>query len=414
MARPLHCLTRRRRFVQHWRDIHTIHRGGRNRDPEHRGRIRRSEPSDGRSALRQRFRTTSSILVTPSSLTLPGALLTTTSSGSVSITNTGNTPLSIASIGIAPGLFTETSMTAPCNNGAFPIVIAPGGPACVVTVTFAPLAATAPGPVPGSLTITQTGGSVTTVPLSGPAWDFSVSAANHHRGTWRNRRVPVVVTGLGGFTGEVSFTCTPAMLITSCSVPTTNAAPAPGATANGSITAASFIVPPQSLKAPPSALLRQVLFIMMAMILLFMLPVVRRFRTRLGMAGAMMVFVVVAGCCGSRRGIEGINHSNHAVLRNCHQGRDHRQRNHHAIKLNPTAVQAARRAIQGARPFFAHPHLRCEPASMRPSPPPRHSSVSDPTSLRFQIIFRRALHFAGLSIYPSEPPRANVLSAARI
>ena len=39
--------------------------------------------------------TTSSILVTPSSLTLPGALLTTSSNGSVSITNTGNTPLSI-------------------------------------------------------------------------------------------------------------------------------------------------------------------------------------------------------------------------------------------------------------------------------------------------------------------------------
>ena len=52
---------------------------------------------------------TPSILVTPSSLTLPGALLTTTSNGSVSITNTGNTPLSIASIATPAGLFTETS-----------------------------------------------------------------------------------------------------------------------------------------------------------------------------------------------------------------------------------------------------------------------------------------------------------------
>jgi hypothetical protein len=245
---------------------------------------------------------TPSILVTPSSLTLPGALLTTTSSGTVSISNTGNTPLSIASITTPAGLFTETSMTAPCNMGAFPIVIAPGGPACVVTVTFAPLAATAPGPVPGTLTITQTGGTVTTVPLSGPAWDFSVSAATITVAQGATGSFPVVITGLGGFTGAVSFTCTPAMLITSCSVPTTNAAPAPGATANGAITAASFIVPPQSLKAPPSALLRQVLFIMLAMALLFMLPSVRRFRTRLGMAGAMLVFVLVAGCSGSPGG----------------------------------------------------------------------------------------------------------------
>ena len=241
---------------------------------------------------------TSSILVTPGSLTLPGALLTTTSNGTVSISNTGNSPLSIASIAAAPGLFTETSITPACNNGAFPIVIAVGGNPCVVAVTFSPIATTTPGPVPGTLTITQTGGTVTTVPLSGPAWDFSVTTASITIAHGAMGTFPVLVTGLGGFTGAVSFTCTPATLITSCSVQTTNAAPAPGATASGAITAASFIVPPQSLKAPPSALLRQVLFIMMAMALLFMLPAVRQFRTRLGMAGAMLVFILVAGCSG--------------------------------------------------------------------------------------------------------------------
>jgi hypothetical protein len=45
-----------------------------------------------------------------------------------------------------------------------------------------------------------------------------------------------------------------------------------------------------------------VLFIMIASALLFMLPEARRFRTRLGMAGAMMVFVLVAGCSGSAGG----------------------------------------------------------------------------------------------------------------
>ncbi len=243
--------------------------------------------------------TASNITVTPSSLTLPGALLTTTSTGTVSIGNNGNSPLSIASIAAAPGVFTETSMTAACNNGAFPIVIAPAGAACVVTVTFSPVAATTPGPVAGSLTITQTGGNITTVPLSAPAWDFSISAAAISVARGATGSFPVLVTGLGGFTGAVAFTCTPAMLITSCSVATTNAAPTPGASAAGAITANSFIVPPQSLKAPPSGLLRQVLFVMMAIGLLFMLPEARRFRTRLGMLGAMMVFILVAGCSGS-------------------------------------------------------------------------------------------------------------------
>jgi hypothetical protein len=241
--------------------------------------------------------TTSNITLTPTSLTLPGALLTASSTGTVSIGNNGNSPLSISAIAAAPGVFTASSAT--CNGGAFPIVIAPAGTACVVTVTFSPVAATTPGPVSGTLTITQTGGNVSTIPLSSTAWDFSVSAATIVVAKGATGSFPVTVTGLGGFTGAVSFTCTPAMLITSCSVPTTNAAPAPGATASGSITASSFIVPPHSLKAPPSALLRQVLFIMLAIALLFMLPSVRRFRTRLGMAGAMLVFILVAGCSGS-------------------------------------------------------------------------------------------------------------------
>jgi hypothetical protein len=245
---------------------------------------------------------TSNITVTPSSLTLPGALLTTSSNATVSIGNNGNAPLSISALAAAPGIFTETSNTAPCNNGAFPIVIAPGGAACVVTVTFSPVGATPPGPVPGSLTITQTGGNVNTVGLTGPAWDFSASAAAISVAKGATGSFPVLVTGLGGFTGAVAFTCTPATLITSCSVPTTNAAPAPGTSASGSITASAFIVPPQSMKVPPSALLRQVLFIMLAIGLLFMLPEARRFRSRLGIVGAMLVFVLVAGCSGPAGG----------------------------------------------------------------------------------------------------------------
>jgi hypothetical protein len=239
--------------------------------------------------------TAGNITLTPNSLTLPGALLTTSTTNTVSIGNNGNAPLSISAIAAAPGVFTEDSSAC----GGFPIVIAPGGAACVVTVTFSPVAATPPGPVSGSLTITQTLGNVTTVPLTGPAWDFTVSAAAIGVTKGMTGTFPVIITGLGGFTGSVSFTCTPGALLSACAVPTTAAAPAPGATATGSITATSFIVPPQSMKVPPSALLRQVLFIMLAIALLFMIPAARRYRTRMGMVGAMMVILVVAGCSGS-------------------------------------------------------------------------------------------------------------------
>jgi hypothetical protein len=41
---------------------------------------------------------------------------------------------------------------------------------------------------------------------------------------------------------------------------------------------------------------------MLAIGLLFMLPQARGFRTRLGMLGAMLVFVLVAGCSGGGGG----------------------------------------------------------------------------------------------------------------
>jgi hypothetical protein len=244
--------------------------------------------------------TAPNITITPTSLTFPGTLLTQTSAPMlVSIGNNGNLPLSISAIAAAPAVFAEISNTAACNNGNFPIVIAANGTPCMVSVTFGPVAATPPGPVTGALTITQTGGNVSTVPLSGTAWDFSVTAASSVSVVkGGSGSFAVTVTGLGEFAGAVSFTCTPGTLIASCSVPNITAAPAPGTTMNGSLMASAFIVPPESMKVPPSALLRQVIFIMLALALLFMIPTVRRLRTRVGMAGAMLMFVLVAGCSG--------------------------------------------------------------------------------------------------------------------
>jgi hypothetical protein len=244
--------------------------------------------------------TAGAITFTPTNLTFAGQLLTTTSpTQTVTISNPSTTaPLTVSAISIpATDPFTITNTTCP----TLPVVltVAPGGNTCVLTLTFNPSATTAPGFVSSAITVTDSAnGSPQTVVLAGTAWDFSVSVAAINVAKGTTGSFPVVITGLGGFTGPVAFTCTPGMLITSCSVPTTNA----GTPVNGAITASSFIVPPQSLKVPPSALFRQVLFIMLAIGLLFMLPEARRFRTRLGVLGVMMVFVLVAGCSGGPGG----------------------------------------------------------------------------------------------------------------
>ena len=237
--------------------------------------------------------TIAAISFSPTSLTFPGQLLTTTSSAMpVGVKNTGTSPLIISKVATGTSAFTETD-----NCVA---TIAPAG-TCTIMVTFAPSSSTAPGTVTDTLSVTDNAnGSPQSVPLTGTAWDFSVSAPSSvtvARGAMGS--FPVTITGLGGFTGSVSFTCTPgSTLVTTCAVPATNAAAAPGATATATLTASSFVVAPQSKKLPPAATMREVFLVMLVISLLFMIRSTRRFRGRMGMAGAMLVFIVVAGCNG--------------------------------------------------------------------------------------------------------------------
>jgi hypothetical protein len=64
------------------------------------------------------------------------------------------------------------------------------------------------------------------------------------------------------------------------------------------ITTQGFVAPSGFTRKPPVSL-QQVLLGALALILLFTLPVARRSRTRLGLAGAAALLVIVAGCSGS-------------------------------------------------------------------------------------------------------------------
>jgi hypothetical protein len=243
----------------------------------------------------------SEIGFSPASLTFPGQLLTTTSAGQ---TLTVSNPSTANALTIT-AITASTDYTIASNScGALPITIAasPGGTPCMLSITFNPSATSAPGVDNGTIMFTDNAsGSPQSFTLTGTAWDFSVTAGSASVAKGAMGTFPVTITGLGGFTGAVAFTCTPgSSLVSACAVPTTNAAAAPGAMVNGTLTAASFIVAPDSMKVPPTATPQQLVLVMLAIALLFMIPATRRLRTRLGMAGAMLVFIMVAGCTGNR------------------------------------------------------------------------------------------------------------------
>src|SRR5580704_499747 len=201
--------------------------------------------------------TIAGISFSPTSLTFGGQLLTTTSMGqNLVISNLSTTTaLNISAI-TASKDFNIASNS--CGN--VPITIAPTGTPCTLSITFAPSGSTAPGTDTGTIMVTDNAnGSPQSVPLTGMAQDFSVSAPSSVSvGKGAMGTFPVTITGLGGFMGQVTFTCTPgSTLVTSCAVPATNAAAAPGATATATLTASSFVVAPQSIKLPPAATVRQ-------------------------------------------------------------------------------------------------------------------------------------------------------------
>jgi len=252
---------------------------------------------------------TPTISFTPTSLNFGTELVgSTTAAQFVTITN--NTTSAITLTLPPTTIGTNLADFAPAVGGATPCTTSlAAGASCTVGATFTPSIVGAESATlkildsrdginqPMLVALTGTG--------SNTAGSYAVTVAPFSVARGATGMFPVVVTGSGGFAGTVAFTCAPGAgaLITSCSVPNAVVVANPAVTTvQGSITAASFIVPPQSMKMPPSALLRQVFFIMMAIALLFMLPEARRFRTRLGMAGAMMVFVLVAGCSGSVAG----------------------------------------------------------------------------------------------------------------
>jgi hypothetical protein len=235
----------------------------------------------------------------PTNLAFGGQMLTTTSAAkTVTLTNTGVGPLTINSIA-ASGDFAETSTGAtacPISPATLPATA--GSNTCIINVTFAP---TAVGARAGTLTITDNAnGSPHTVPLTGTGWDFTITAPSPQTvGPAAPLKFNATMTPLGGFNQAVALTCTGAPAGTTCVVvsPVTAADGTTAQTAQVTVTTTAMMIPPRSMPNPPLSM-RQIVPLILALMLLFMLPRTKRLRVRLGLVTAMLMLVVLAGCGG--------------------------------------------------------------------------------------------------------------------
>jgi Abnormal spindle-like microcephaly-assoc'd, ASPM-SPD-2-Hydin/Beta-propeller repeat len=235
----------------------------------------------------------------PTSLSFGNQLLNTTSAAqTVTLTNTGAGPLTIISIA-ASGDFAETST----GTSACPITPATlaAGANCTISVTFTPTAA---GARTGTLTITDNAtNSPQTVPLTGTGIDFILTGPtgvqNVKAGSTLNFNV--TMTPANGFTGTVALACTGAPSSSTCTVTPTSVTATDGKTAQPaqvSFATRALMAPPMRIPTPPVSI-RQVVPVLLAMLLLFLLPRTQQTRVRLGMVTAMVLLLVLGGCSGS-------------------------------------------------------------------------------------------------------------------
>jgi len=231
--------------------------------------------------------------VAPATVPFAGELVTTTSSAQVvTVRNTGNSNLNITaapSISGANAADFAVAAGTTCTSGAAVAANA----SCVINITFTPPAG-ASGSQAATLTIADNAaGSPQTIPLTGTAWDFTLSGLPVTVNPGASGTIAVTVTGVGGFTGAVTLTCSAAIPGGSCSAPP-SAVTAPG-TGNVTIVTKGLLVPPTANRRPPISM-QQIALAAFGLLLLLTLPVARRFRTRLGLAGAAALLIVAAGC----------------------------------------------------------------------------------------------------------------------
>jgi hypothetical protein len=186
------------------------------------------------------------------SITFNGQVVGSTSAGqSVTLTNSGNTALTMTSIAMSGADKGDFAVTNNCG------ATVAGGANCVINATFKP---TAGGTRTATITITDSAASGTqTIALQGTGEDFSMAFTGGSTvASGLSENLTLTVTPLGGFTGTVALTCSGAPELSTCTVSPTSV------TLNGSAAVTSTFtlstggnaanIPPQNV--PPAKLPR--------------------------------------------------------------------------------------------------------------------------------------------------------------
>ncbi|HXR32892.1 MAG TPA: hypothetical protein VN830_04250, partial [Verrucomicrobiae bacterium] len=112
------------------------------------------------------------------------------------------------------------------------------------------------------------------------------------------------MTPLGGFNQSVVFTCTGAPAGSTCTIATPITA-ADGKTAQSvqvtlTRTSGALTVPAPPVRTPPISI-PQIVSLILALLLLFLLPRAKGLRVRLGLATAVVLLMALAGCSGAAK-----------------------------------------------------------------------------------------------------------------
>jgi hypothetical protein len=259
------------------------------------------------------------VTLSAANLTYSGQLVGTSSAPqNVTVTNSGNSTLNIASITVFGANKSDFSQTNTCGASLA------AGASCTITATFK---AAAPGKRGATLSITDDAAlSLQTVALTGTGTDFSISAASGSSTSATVTRgqtatYSLQVTSLDGFNGTVALTCNGAPAEALCAVSPTsvtlNGSSASAFTATVTTTAPSILPPhTEPTKWPPLTSVRPILLVFLTFALLWLLA---RFRDpgelpTQGLASAPVLALVlfILACvsgCGGYSGSAGYNGS---------------------------------------------------------------------------------------------------------
>ena len=244
--------------------------------------------------------TLAAVSVAPTSLTFTSpAVGTATASQSVTVTNNSSSAVAFTSAVVTSGggFAADFAPTTTCTS----IPASPG--TCTISVVYTPSVATAET---GTLTISDGVGLTQTVALSGSVTavsDFTISAAPSSVTVKRGAAgtSTITVTSLGTFNAAVALTCTGQPRRSTCAIAPGSVTPTAGGSTTATLTLTTkhglVAPPPSSPRFLPPASIRVVVPAFVALLMVLFFASERRFRTRLGLVAATLVFVgVVAGC----------------------------------------------------------------------------------------------------------------------